>query len=371
VFDLAETKISVALLGVGNVGRELVRRTWENPEFIHVALGDTSGVITKKEGFTRRELQGILELKESKGCLRDYEDEYIFYEDMIGTLRECSPNVVADVSSSQTYNVLWEALDGSHVITSNKIPIADVSYHEYGRLLSRASEFGRVLDIGTTAGAGLRIPDLVLGVSSDGIDSFTGCLSGTMNYVSCRMNEGRSLSTAVREAMEPPRNYAEPDPRVDLGGDDFSRKIVILTRLCGVGIERSMVDVENFLPDHLMGLPVEEFLMRMHELDPEFQKRIRKANRGGCVLWYLGRANMVNKSYTVGFEEISMGDPISRARESDNTVTISPRDWRRPVTIIGPGSGPPETVTGLISGLFRVRDAVHNNIISVDCARAG
>ena len=227
MISLVEERVNVALLGVGNVGRELVRRTWGNPDFLYVALGDTSGVITKEEGFTRKELQEIIERKESRGCLRDCEDEHVFHGDMIGALDGCNPDALVDVTTSQTYSVLWEALEGSHVVTSNKIPLADVSYDEYGRLMSRAREFGRVLDIGTTAGAGLRVPDLVLRVGSDGIDSLTGCLSGTMNYVSCRMNEGRPLSMAVREAMEPPRNYAEPDPRVDLGGDDFSRKLVI------------------------------------------------------------------------------------------------------------------------------------------------
>lgn len=355
---MVEKRVRIALLGVGNVGRELVRRTWENPDFLYVALGDTSDTITKEKGFTRRELQGIIEMKESSGGLRDYGGKHVCYDDMIGALRECNPDVLADVTTSQTYDVLWEALERSHVVTSNKIPLADVSHDEYGRLWSRAREFRRVLDIGTTAGAGLRIPDLVSGVGSDGIESLAGCLSGTMNYVSCRMNEGRSLSTAVREAMKPPRNYAEPDPRVDLGGDDFSRKLVILARLCSMGVERSMVDVEDFIPDHLKELPVEAFVERVHELDLEFHRRIQKANSRGCVCWYLGRADLMNENYTVGFEEIPMGDPISRAKESDNVVTVSPRGWRRPVTVIGPGSGPPETVTGLISGLFRVRDAV-------------
>ena len=40
-------QMRVALLGVGTIGRELLRLTRRNPVYKYVALADTSGVITR------------------------------------------------------------------------------------------------------------------------------------------------------------------------------------------------------------------------------------------------------------------------------------------------------------------------------------
>ena len=355
---LGDGCVRIGQLGVGTIGRELIRRTLGSPRFRYVALGDTSGVIATESGFTDIELREIVESKEAGGRLDECEGSHAYFEDMGGAFESCGIDAFVDVTGAQTFGLLLGALEYAHVVTSNKLPIADVPYTDYVRLVSRASEEGRILDFGTTVGAGLRIPDLVSRLGVGGIDRLTGCLSGTMNYVSQRINEGRSLSRAVAEAMEPPRSYTEPDPRIDLGGEDFARKLVILSRLCGRGVERAMVEVEDLVPEGLKGLPVEVFLESLPEMDPGVRARIMKANSGGNLCWYLGTADLLEERYTVGFEEIPMEDPISRARESDNVLKLFPSGWRRPVTIIGPGAGSPETVTGLMSGLNSVLSAV-------------
>jgi aspartokinase/homoserine dehydrogenase 1 len=355
---LGDGCVRIAQLGVGTIGRELIRRTLGGSRFRYVALGDTSGVIAKESAFTEEELRGIVESKEAGGRLEEYDGSHAFFEDMGGAFECCGLDAFVDVTDAQTFDLLLPALERGHVVTSNKLPFADVPYSDYLRLVSKAGDEGRILDFGTTAGAGLRIPDLVSRLGAGGIDRLTGCLSGTMNYVSQRLNEGRPLSRAVAEAMEPPRSYTEPDPRVDLGGEDFARKLVILSRLCGRGVERAMVEVEDLIPGDLMELPVEGFLESLPDMDPCIHERMRVANSGGNLCWYLGTADLVEERYTVGFEEIPMEDPISRARESDNVLKIFPSGWRRPVTVIGPGAGSPETVTGLMSGLNSVLSAV-------------
>lgn len=350
--------VRIAQLGVGTIGRELIKRTLRSSRFRYVALGDTSGVIAKESGFTDTDLREIVESKEAGGRLDECEGSHAYFEDMGEVFESCGIDAFVDVTGAQTFGLLLEALEYAHVVTSNKLPIADVPYPDYVRLVSRAGEEERMLDFGTTVGAGLRIPDLVSRLGASGIDRLTGCLSGTMNYVSQRINEGRSLSRAVAEAMEPPRSYTEPDPRVDLGGEDFARKLVILSRLCGRGVERAMVEVEDLIPEDLMELPVEGFLESLPAMDPCIHERMRVANSGGNLCWYLGTADLVEERYTVGFEEIPMEDPISRARESDNVLKIFPSGWRRPVTVIGPGAGSLETVTGLMSGLNSVLSAV-------------
>jgi len=76
------------------------------------------------------------------------------------------------------------------------------------------------------------------------------------------------------------------------------------------------------------------------------------------ALWYVGTADLEHDEYRVGFREVPLEDLIAGSRESDNVLKINPGLWRRWVTVIGPGAGVPETVTGMMAGLGRVRSKV-------------
>ena len=348
----------VALLGVGTVGRELLRLTRTNPEYKYVALADTSGAITRDEGFKDAELAEIVSLKRSGGRLRDVRGDHELHRDVRSVLGRCPFDALVDVTATQTYDLIRDALDHGHVVTANKIPLADVDHRRFEGLVGKASEGNRVLDYGTTVGAGMRIPDLIEGMGSNGIDLLTGCLSGTMSFISQMLNSGASLATALREAMEPPRSYTEPDPRVDLGGLDFARKLVILARACGKEMGLEAVEIEGLIPDPLKEAPLETFFENIAELDSAIGARFEAAGAEGRVRWYVGTADLVNDRYTIGFEDLPAGDPIASSKESDNVMKLYPTRWGRPVTIIGPGAGPTETATSLIRGLKRVSDAL-------------
>jgi aspartokinase/homoserine dehydrogenase 1 len=348
--------VRVALLGVGTIGRALLKLTQRNHRFMFVALGDTSGAVAKEKGFTDSEIAETIRLKESGGRLRDHNGNVEHLDDMGEALGNVYIDAFVDVTASQTFDLIHRALGYASVVTANKIPIADVKYSKYERLVSKARDERRVLDIGPTVGAGMRIPDIIAGMGSNGVDRLTGCLSGTMSFISQRLNQGETLSSAVKEAMEPPRSYTEPDPRVDLGGLDFGRKLVILARICGKSIGIKDVEIQDLVPPHLKDLVLGEFLESLGDLDHALGTRFGDARMNGNVVWYVGTANLVEKRYTIGFEEFPANDPISSSRDSDNVLKLYPKGWARPVSVIGPGAGPTETASGLIRGLLNVSD---------------
>lgn len=343
-------RLRIALLGPGTIGRELIRQTINDPVFRYVALADTSGVITKTDAFTTTELTDILDHKKSGSPLKGYTGPHDYHKQISGVF-DIEFDVLIDATPSQTYDTLMRALEHAHVLTANKVPVADVTYDQYQKLTQKAKNYDRTLDIGATVGAGLKIPNFLVTLGIDAIEKLSGCLSGTMNYVSQRVNQGTPLSAAVIEAMSPPRNYAEPDPRIDLAGDDFARKLVILARTCGKPVERGMVEVEALVSEELKALPLEDFIEVLPTLDAEIDKKVEDAREKGSVIWYLGTADLRMDEYRIGFEAVPLDDPLTMAKESDNILKVLLRDWRRPVTLVGPGAGAPETVAGLVAGL--------------------
>ena len=344
--------IRIALLGLGKIGREFVTCSMYYPEYQIVALSDTSGVLHKKTGFKKSELTHIIREKENKQPLESLSDRYRFSEN-IDTLQTHNPDAVIDVTASQTYPILYSVIKSAHIISSNKIPFSETSYYAYKRLQEKASENDKILDIGTTVGAGLQAPNL-LKTLPDGVTKVTGCLSGTMNYISQRINENIQLSSAIIEAMKPPRNYTEPDPRIDLSGKDFARKLVILSRLAGKKLELNQIYLQDIIPTHLKKVSQEEFLKNIEDVNLPMQQTLDHAKNNEKALWFLGTADLESDKYSIEFKEISYKDPISRGKESDNIIRFYPNKWRRPITIAGPGAGVPETVSGLISGVEKL-----------------
>jgi len=343
--------VRIALLGVGKIGRELVSRTVSNRHYRYVSVSDKSGVLVADKHFREKDLSRIVNFKSKGGCLADLRCAYEYYEDVSMILNCSDIDVLVDVTYFQTFEILNKAVESSHILLSNKIPVADITHTQFQRLISKGNAGNKVIDLGTTVGAGMRMPDMVKKMGASGIDLIYGCLSGTMNFLSQRLNEEAEFSSAVKEAMSHPRYYTEPDPRVDLAGLDFARKLVILSRLAGESVDLDHVKIDNPIPDDLHGNDLKEFLNLIGSLDYVFQRRIEEAYKCGKILWFLGTGDFNKKEYKVGFEELPDDDPIARSRESDNVLKIFPRGWRRPVTVMGPGAGIRETVTGLISSL--------------------
>ncbi|HJQ37049.1 MAG TPA: homoserine dehydrogenase [Thermoanaerobaculia bacterium] len=115
---------------------------------------------------------------------------------------------------------------GSAVVTANKALLA-----ASGRELFRAAAANGVT-IGFEASVCGGVPvigALRRGLAGDTIESITGILNGTCNYVLSRMGQGVAFADAVIQAQN--HGFAEADPSLDLSGEDAAQKLRILAEV--------------------------------------------------------------------------------------------------------------------------------------------
>jgi aspartokinase/homoserine dehydrogenase 1 len=169
---------------------------------------------------------------------------------------------------------------GIHIITPNKKagsgPLE--RFEELQTVLN--SSRGRLF-YETTVGAGLPIINTLreLVRTGDEIHSIEGILSGTLSYILNSFSDTRPFSEVVLEAKL--KGYTEPDPRDDLSGVDFARKLVILARESGLSLELKDVEIEALLPLELQKVSVEDFLSRLASLDGKMARLAADAKAGG------------------------------------------------------------------------------------------
>ena len=84
------------------------------------------------------------------------------------------------------------------------------------------------------------------------------------------------------------KGYTEPDPRDDLSGMDFARKLIILGREMGLRLELDDVQLEGLVPPALAACAPEEFLDRLPEFDAPMAERLKAARARNRVLRYVG-----------------------------------------------------------------------------------
>ena len=161
---------------------------------------------------------------------------------------------------------------GKPVVTANKALIA-----EHGLELARAAEAtGAPLLFEAAVMGGVPAVRLLReGLAADRIDSVSGILNGTCNYILSQMEaSGRDFPEALAEAQR--LGYAEADPATDVGGFDAAHKIAILAALAFGG-------APNFAAAEIEGI---EAVSRLDiQLAGELGYRIKliaSAERGGA-----------------------------------------------------------------------------------------
>ena len=257
----------------------------------------------------------------------------------------------ADDSVARRYHDWLKA--GVHVITPNKkANSGDLGYYRSLHAARRVSGAHYLYE--ATVGAGLPVIQTLrdLRETGDEITSIEGIFSGTLAYLFNVYDGSAPFSAIVRDAKQ--RGYTEPDPRDDLSGTDVARKLIILGREMGLGLEMRDVKVESLVPGGLETGSSEAFLEQLPRFDADMKKRYDAARARGRVLRYVGRVTAAGEA-TVGLVELDTRHAFANIALTDNVVRYATsRYCDNPLIVQGPGAGPAVTAGGVFADLLRL-----------------
>ncbi len=261
-------------------------------------------------------------------------------------------SVFVDCTASKEVAELYQTfLDNNiSVVAANKVA-ASSSYETYRRLKSTALKRGVKYLFETNVGAGLpiigTINDLVS--SGDRILKIEAVLSGTLNFIFNAISEKVPFSETVRLAKE--LGYSEPDPRIDLSGQDVVRKLVILTREAGYKAEQDEVEKHLFVPDEMFSGSLEDFWKKLPELDADFEARRQVLAAEGKRWRFV--AKMENGEMSVGLQAVDSRHPFYGLEGSNNIVLLTTERYHEyPMLIQGYGAGAEVTAAGVFANIM-------------------
>lgn len=210
----------------------------------------------------------------------------------------------------------------------------------------------------TNAGAGLPIIDTIRNLKDTGdkIQKFEAILSGTISYLFNQLTESGKFSDIVKKARD--LGYTEPDPRVDLSGIDFARKILLLVREFGIDMEFEDIRIEPLLSPYTSeDVSLQEFYQRLVGEDERYSQLVQKAKEKGCVIRWIGKYE--NGRASIKLEWVSNEHPFFTLKGTDNIIAIYTNRYTNPLVIKGAGAGAEVTAGGVMSDVFRIANAMN------------
>lgn len=266
------------------------------------------------------------------------------------------PNCVfIDNTASKLPATYYENIFKSNisVVTCNKIANSG-EYAQYKLLHETARKHGVDFFYETNVGAGLPIVRVLkdLLMSGDQLLKIEAILSGTISYIFNNFKGDASFYDVVKKAQE--LGYTEPDPRDDLGGIDFMRKMLILGRDAGYPIESSDVQLGNILPEScLKASSVDEFYAELLKADDFFNNIKQEAEQQGKVIRYIG--TLENGKVAISLQMVDESHPFYALSGSDNIISFTTERYKeRPLVVKGPGAGAEVTAAGVFADLVNV-----------------
>lgn len=157
-------------------------------------------------------------------------DQAVFSTDLTDLVNDDSLDCVIELigGTDTAYDLIKDCLQhGRGVITANKAVLATHG----NELLRLARQKGVPLAFEAAVAGGIPIiAAMKTGFPANSVQSITGIINGTCNYIlTSMMVDGVSFEDALQAAQD--LGYAEADPTFDIGGMDAAQKLAILVAL--------------------------------------------------------------------------------------------------------------------------------------------
>jgi homoserine dehydrogenase len=305
--------LRVTLLGCGTVGGGVYQRLAELPTLFEVVgVGSRTSKRALATGVPARLATTDIEELLERDC-----DVVV---ELIGTTEYAASLATTALTSRR------------HFVTANKALLAV----EGDRLCSLASDYNVTVSYSAAVGGALPALEAVARARRFGpIESISGVLNGTTNFLIDRIVAGGSFKEAIAEAQR--SGYAEANASLDLNGTDAARKLVLLASKA-FGKQITFTEIERAGID---------------EADVEF---VRDAHRRGCAVRLVAKCSESDSGLTasVKLTELPPGHPLARVTGVENGLIIEPKHGE-PVSIYGVGAGRWPTTEAVMADLFDLK----------------
>ncbi|MBF0202844.1 MAG: homoserine dehydrogenase, partial [Desulfamplus sp.] len=318
-------QINIGILGCGVVGTGVARLLMEKRSLLESRIGIPLNL----------KYVADLDTQTDRGIAFK---EGVFISDANRVINDPDVDIIVELIGGKNIakDFVIKALEnGKHVVTANKALIASFG----STIIETAVKHG--VDLAFEASVGGCMPvikSIRESLVANRIDSITGILNGTCNYILTKISrEGCSFDTALKEAQA--KGYAEADPFLDVEGHDSAHKLAILTALA-YGMEINLEDI------HVEGIS------KITPMDIEFAREF------GYTIKLLA----ISKNYTDTVEArvhpamIPTAHPLAHVNGSMNAVTIN-ADATGQTMLYGAGAGMMPTASAIVSD---IADIVRN-----------
>ena len=352
-FETTYKQVNLFITGTGNVGAKLLGQLQQQIDFLQsqmhlqvhvVGLSNSRKMLIDETGISINDWKEKLDGGE-KANLQNFVNEII----RMNLRNSIFVDITANDVVASIYNQLLEK--SISVVACNKIA-ASSAYSNYKKLKTLAREFNCQFLFETNVGAGLPIiaslNDLIH--SGDRVHKMQAVLSGTLNFVFNNYDGSKKFADVVKQAQD--EGYTEPDPRLDLGGTDVMRKIMILARETGEKIEMTDIANNSFMPASCMQGTVQDFYNEMAKHEDHFLQLLEEAKDKGCILKFV--ASFDNGKASVGLQHIDPKHDLYHLYGKDNIVLFyTDRYKEQPMVVKGAGAGAEVTASGVFADIIR------------------